>query len=57
VTAHALTHEGEEQSTRRRVSRNGVLQLSWPHFWLLIGILGMMLALVGLVFFAHLSSS
>lgn len=55
MTAHALTHEAEERSTPRRVSRNGVFQLSWLHFWLLIAILGMMLALVGLVFFAQSS--
>jgi len=33
-----------------------VLQLGWPHFWLLISILGGMLGLVVLVFVAYLSS-
>jgi hypothetical protein len=33
-----------------------VLQLGWFHFWLLISILGGMLALVVLVFFAYLAS-
>ena len=33
---------------------NGLVRLGWPHFWLLSGILGGMLALVGLVFFAWL---
>lgn len=37
-------------------SRNGLLQLGWSHFWLLIVILGGMLALVALVFFAQLLS-
>ena len=37
-------------------SRNGLLHLGWSHFWLLIAILGGMLALVGMVFFAHLVS-
>ena len=36
--------------------RNGLLQLGWPHFWLLTGILAGMFALVVLVFFARLSS-
>jgi hypothetical protein len=38
------------------VTTHRLLQLGWPHFWLLIGILGGMLALVALVFFAHLVS-
>jgi hypothetical protein len=53
MTLHVLTHE---RSARRPVRRNGLLQLGWPHFWLLIGILGGILALVVLVLFAHLSS-
>jgi hypothetical protein len=57
VTAHSLTHEGERRrSPDRRGSRNGLLHLGWSHFWLLISILGGMLTLVVLVFFAHLSS-
>jgi hypothetical protein len=56
MTAHSLTHEGGRRSLARRGSRNGLLQLGWFHFWLLVGILGGMLALVVLVFFAHLSS-
>lgn len=36
--------------------RNGLLQLGWPHFWLLIGILGGMLALAAVVMSAYLSS-
>jgi hypothetical protein len=52
MTLHVLTHE----RSRRPVRKNGLLQLGWPHFWLLIGILGGTLALVVLVLFAHLSS-
>lgn len=56
MTAHSLTHERGRRSPARRTRRNGLLQLGWPHFWLLTGILGMTLALVALVFFARLSS-
>jgi hypothetical protein len=56
VTAHSFSHAGRRQSPVRRVSRNGLLQLGWFHFWLLAAILGGMLALVALVFFAHLVS-
>jgi hypothetical protein len=45
-------HEGG----RRRVARRELVQLGWPHFWLLAGILAGMLALVVLVFFAYLLS-
>jgi hypothetical protein len=38
------------------VARNTLFQLNWSEFGLLIGILGMMLALVGLIFFLHQSS-
>jgi len=53
MTVHSLTH-GKRPSPVRFVSRNGLLQLGWSHFWLLISILGGMLALVVLVIFAHL---
>jgi hypothetical protein len=56
MTAHSLAHEEGRRSLARRGGRNGLLQLGWSHFWLLICILGGMLALVVLVFFAHLSS-
>lgn len=52
MTLHTLTHERPQ----RRASRNGILHLGQPHFWLLIGILGGMVALVVLVLFVHLSS-
>jgi hypothetical protein len=56
MTTHSLAHEGGRRSPGRRGSRNGLLQLGWSHFWLLICILGGMLALVALVFSDHLSS-
>ena len=56
MTAHSLTHQEAGNSPVRRVGRNGLLRLGWPHFWLLAGILGGMLALVALVFFAALVS-
>ena len=43
-------------SSSRNLRRNGLFQLGWPHFWLLVGILGGMLGLVALIFFVHLAS-
>ena len=51
MTAHGLTEKGWRRPARRG-TRNAVLQLGWFHFWLLIGILGGILGLVGLVFVA-----
>jgi len=56
MTAHGLSQKGWRRSPAHRGSRNGVLQLGWSHFWLLIGILGGMLGLVALMFSAYLSS-
>jgi hypothetical protein len=56
MTLHALTRDGRHRPPAWRVRRNGLLQLGWPHFWLLIGILGGSLALIVLVFFAHLAA-
>ena len=56
MTAHSLSERAWRRSSHRG-GRNGVLQLGWFHFWLLIGILGGMLGLVGLVFLAYLSLS
>jgi hypothetical protein len=56
MTAHSLTQGGGRRSPARSARRSGLLQLGWPHFWLLTGILAGMLALVALVFFARLSS-
>ena len=56
MSAHSLIHEEARKSPAHRVGRNGLLRLGWSHFWLLTAILGGMLALVALVFFAHLVS-
>ena len=55
MTAQGLTQKGWRPPAHRG-PRNEVLQLGWFHFWLLISILGGMLGLVVLVFFAYLSS-
>ena len=55
MTLRALTH-GRPPLTARGVKRNGILQLGPRHFWVLVSILGGMLALVGLAFLAHLST-
>jgi hypothetical protein len=56
MTAHTLRQKEWRRRPAHREGRNGVVQLGWSQFWLLIGILGGMLALVVLVFFAHLAS-
>jgi hypothetical protein len=56
MTAHSLSENGWRRPPTHRGTRNEVLQLGWSHFWLLIAILGGMLGLVVLVFFAYLSS-
>jgi hypothetical protein len=38
------------------MGRNGLLQLGWPHFWLLSGILAGILGLTAVALIAHLSS-
>jgi hypothetical protein len=53
MTAHLLTHHEARESRARRPG--GLIQLRWSDFWLLIGILGGMLALVALVFLASLA--
>ena len=40
----------------RRINGTGLTRLGWPHFWLLSAILGGMLGLVALVFFASIVS-
>jgi hypothetical protein len=56
MTAHSLSAKGWRRPATHRGNRNEVLQLGWSHFWLLIGILGGMLGLVVMMFFAYLSS-
>jgi hypothetical protein len=52
----AQTSDRRPRRPPRGAQRNGLLQLGAPHFWLLSAILGGMLALIALVFFAHLST-
>lgn len=47
---HAHGDVLSNRQPRRVVRTNGVLQLGWPHFWLLTAILAGMFALIGLVF-------
>ena len=47
MTAHTLVHEEEG----RRVSRGPLIQLGWPAFWLLGGILAGLVALAFLLLF------
>jgi hypothetical protein len=42
---------------RTPVRRNGLLQLGAPHFWLLAGVLGFMIAIIVIVIFAQILSS
>ena len=49
MALHTLTDERTQRPSALRVRKNGLLQLGWPHFWLLAGILGLGLALVVLV--------
>jgi hypothetical protein len=53
MTAHLLAHHEAHESRARRP--DGLIQLRWSDFWLLIGILGGMLALVALVLLASLA--
>ena len=50
VASHALTHEEARRGPVRPRRRNGLLQLGWPHYWLLVGVLGGILSLVAMVF-------
>ncbi len=54
MTAHSLSEKGWRRGHHR--TRKELVQLRWFHFWLLIGILGGLLGLIGVGFFAHLSS-
>lgn len=50
MTLHALTPERRQ---RLPVRSNGLLRLGWPHYWLLVGILGSFLALIAFVMLAY----
>ena len=49
-------HDQGRSSRVDQMSRNGLLQLGWPHFWLFSSILAGILAIAIVVIFAHLSS-
>jgi hypothetical protein len=55
MTLHALAND-RHRPPARPLKRNGLLQLGWPHFWLLIVILGGGLAVMAFVLYAHLLS-
>jgi hypothetical protein len=55
MALHPLASDGRPRRPVRIVRKNGLLQLGWSHFWLLIGILGGTLALVVLALLAHLT--
>jgi len=52
MTAHSVGENEWRRPLAHRGTRNGLLQLGWSHFWLLISILGGMLGLVVLIFAA-----
>jgi hypothetical protein len=57
MTVHGLADErARPWPPRAAVRRNGLVQLGWPHFWLLAGVLGGTLALVALVFFISIAT-
>jgi hypothetical protein len=56
MTARSLSEKGWRRAPAHHGTRNELVQLGWSHFWLLFGILGGILGLVVLGFFAHLSS-
>jgi hypothetical protein len=52
MTAHLLV-DGEKRALRRE---DRLFRLDWREFWLFASILGGILALVGVIFLAYLSS-
>jgi hypothetical protein len=57
MTSHGLVHEEARRPRMRPLTRNGLVKLGWPHFWLLSAILGGMLGLVALVYLASYVSA
>lgn len=55
MTAHGFDEKGWRAPAHHGPG-DGLVRLGWFQFWLLIGILGGMLAMGVLVFFAYLSS-
>lgn len=54
--AYEVLTEPVRKGHPRGMMRRGVVQLGQPHFWLLAGVLGFMIALVVLVVFTQLLS-
>lgn len=50
MASQALTPEEPRRSLSRRPMPRSLVQLGWPHYWLLTATLGGMLALVALAF-------
>lgn len=49
MASHALTPEEAGRSSSRRPARRTVVQLGWPHYWLLTATLGGLLGLIAMV--------
>ena len=56
MAAHGLAPD-RPRPWPRRARSNGLLQLGWPHFWLLAAVLGGMLALVALALLAQFATT
>lgn len=50
MAAQSFLAHGDRSSHPAPVRRNGLVQLGWPHFWLLGAILGGILSLLMFVF-------
>jgi len=48
---HVLAQERRRHPPSSQVRLSGLLQLGWPHFWLLIAVLGGILGVVAIVLF------
>ena len=57
MPAQRVIDDRQEHRAIRRAGGTRLVQLGWPHFWLLGSILAGMLALVALVFFVQLTAS
>ncbi len=50
MAAQSFIAHGDRSSHPAPVRRNGLVQLGWPHFWLMAAILGGILSLVVFIF-------
>jgi len=51
VAPHTLIQESRQRPSPQRGVGGLVFQLGWPHFWLVVFMLGTLLGLVSLIFF------